>query len=167
MFVHVRVSSCKFTCVLGPRAGGDGVRIIVHKAECGKIEMGNHPAPAAGELFPGSCAEVSVRGGCPLSWSPGASQGSASITSTTWEVLNSVLEHCKQTFDVCDYQHESWRWPRRLAFHIPDSSCHQQGHHQSGSAAMQEEGHQGKYSYAFVSLLFWAAACFAPTQSQL
>lgn len=53
MFVHVCVSICKFTCVFCPRAGGDGVVIIMHKAECGKIKRGNHPAPVAGEFFPG------------------------------------------------------------------------------------------------------------------
>lgn len=49
----VCVSSCRITCVLCPRAGGDGVVITMHKAEYGKTIMGNHPAPVAGELFPG------------------------------------------------------------------------------------------------------------------
>lgn len=129
-------------------------------------ENRNHPAPEASELFQGPCAEAPVRGGCPFSGLPAASQSTASITSTTWDVLVSLLEHYEQSFDVCDYQNESWRQPQRLALHIRDSSCHLQGH-QPGSAAMQEEGHQGKCSYAFVSLLFRAAACFACIQNQL
>lgn len=53
-------SCCKFTCGLCPRAGGGSVVITLHKAECGKIKLGNLVAPEAGELFPGPCTKWGV-----------------------------------------------------------------------------------------------------------